>query len=1489
MTSPFQTAGGAPQKQPRYTTLFEDRMFTGLYTQRAVLHDPSDVYTARFYGGRPDVLLGGRNIELTNRLTLQRRPGMIAFGTNGGFSYPTPPDRAFSFQLSDGTIRVIIDTEDSGLLSVTSVANSSLGNAVYMGTFPGGGNNGYVGLQFTIKGFVTNTENNGVFTVTNSTTTTLTLNNAVAVAETATATAETAGGVYWDQQDGSAELLVAKTAGAGQMYFIAVAGVLYMGDGVQTYKYTPLNTNGTIWNWGIVAPTAQPTVTETPSGSASTVWQASTVFSTMGLTKDTNSTPQIWQLISVNPSAAVAPTNPQFLETGTGEPNWQTGLFSTTSDNGITWLNVGVLNDWAVSTFYGDLGTSGATAGNCAIAVASVNCIYGNFKNSGSLGKSESSPTSEPHFSGAWPGASYFEGNNQGFNGLNWFPLFNYAAGSSGLRWKQSHAYPGWFTGSPTGAAHQISGTVTCCITGDLPSTLLSPVYLMVPTGSGGTSGSGYAPFLASSAIGATVGDNQAIWMCMGQAAWQANYPYLAWTAQGNAFGVVYDGTNFQVCVKNTGLSGATAPGTGSNPAWATTYGSTTTDSSVTWVCVGPNVAWASAQTWNLPTAGFFPPYGSTAFGGSTVIGGGYVESVISSGTSGSTAPSWPAPPGTVSDGSVTWRGTGTPSANSLSWSYGLAYAYSYMARPTTDLYSPAPDGGGLTPPGWPAPLGAPTGSETYAVSSASPANQIVGANPGSVNTISGKYSDDPQVDTIIIWRSADSASGADNMYFLTEIPNIVGNGTWTFPDYLPSVATGTFPGLNILLPAPINDVNDPPASTYLPQVYNYQRIWGSNDEQVNFSGGPDTFVGNPNEAFNPSDELPFLAPVTRLVKTPQGIVTFLTDSIEMIGGGPATATFFSVTMAPGIGLLSYNACDVYAGEIYFFASDNQFRVMTPSLNLSNFGFPLGDQFANLPAYGTLDTTWDPTKVYVAVHQNGIDNCIFVADGSTGWYRLNPHQIPGAAQGPEPIWSPYAVITGGAKMVQSVETTPGIKQLLAGPTSPADNILARDLAVFTDDGDAYDAYFTMGSIKLAEPGQIALLKFIEFDFSGIQFQPTISYLMNEISGTFTEFINGQNVLGTTVPVFDPPALYGETIAPSSYSPNRYYFSANASLAKCRHMQVKVDFGGGTEVISTTIDDVQISSNVLTLTVASVTGFEAGQTVYMSGLTNATFLNGTSFVLTSVGSNTLVGNYTHANWPGLYTAEDSQSVTPGTDTVSLTLSISPAATSFMWYQGCWTGAFPSYNLVIPSGFTTAPSFSVSSAFVAAYQVGTAGTYTASTNTTFANNSGDASGFLFSFNTTGSSPVGTHIGDSGSEGNATLTSTAAVSAGAALIVYYFAQLFSGQTHTLPTTCTDSNGNTYELLGSQSTYDGSTYGSAVVAFICKSATANTGGHSVTYTLNGVSNNSIWSVCQFTNLSFPNSGADTGTAETTINVGGTTGDELYSMSIVGRNIVET
>jgi hypothetical protein len=150
-------------------------------------------------------------------------------------------------------------------------------------------------------------------------------------------------------------------------------------------------------------------------------------------------------------------------------------------------------------------------------------------------------------------------------------------------------------------------------------------------------------------------------------------------------------------------------------------------------------------------------------------------------------------------------------------------------------------------------------------------------------------------------------------------------------------------------------------------------------------------------------------------------------------------------------------------------------------------------------------------------------------------------------------------------MVQSVEVSPGIKKLLVGSPNCSGQILERNLNLYTDNGTMYDAYFVMGSIMLAHPGQLCILKFLEGDFSGVKYQPTISYLLNEISGTFTAM--------STVPQFDPPSLYGTSLSPQSYSPNRYYFSGTGSLARCRHLQIKVDFGetgNGDELFNLTI-------------------------------------------------------------------------------------------------------------------------------------------------------------------------------------------------------------------------------------------------------------------------------------------------------------------------------
>jgi hypothetical protein len=147
-------------------------------------------------------------------------------------------------------------------------------------------------LYFLVTGF-DESQNNGTFLCISSTGTELVLANTNAILDTASATAVSAGGVYYDTQSQSSSiapiLLFAKQPGAGQSGMVPVAGNLYVGDGIDTWVYTPNGANGTIWDWGIQPPTTQPSILITESASSAVTWQAATVFSTMGILVACNS------------------------------------------------------------------------------------------------------------------------------------------------------------------------------------------------------------------------------------------------------------------------------------------------------------------------------------------------------------------------------------------------------------------------------------------------------------------------------------------------------------------------------------------------------------------------------------------------------------------------------------------------------------------------------------------------------------------------------------------------------------------------------------------------------------------------------------------------------------------------------------------------------------------------------------------------------------------------------------------------------------------------------------------------------------------------------------------------------------------------------------------------------------------------------------------------------------------------------------------------
>ena len=85
--------GARPQKPNKYTSLATLKWIGGLQTQRSPFMSIDTRYNSRYLGGKPDALIAGSNVELSNRLTLQRRPGLLAYGP----SIPAP-DFFFSWQ-----------------------------------------------------------------------------------------------------------------------------------------------------------------------------------------------------------------------------------------------------------------------------------------------------------------------------------------------------------------------------------------------------------------------------------------------------------------------------------------------------------------------------------------------------------------------------------------------------------------------------------------------------------------------------------------------------------------------------------------------------------------------------------------------------------------------------------------------------------------------------------------------------------------------------------------------------------------------------------------------------------------------------------------------------------------------------------------------------------------------------------------------------------------------------------------------------------------------------------------------------------------------------------------------------------------------------------------------------------------------------------------------------------------------------------------------
>lgn len=422
----------------------------------------------------------------------------------------------------------------------------------------------------------------------------------------------------------------------------------------------------------------------------------------------------------------------------------------------------------------------------------------------------------------------------------------------------------------------------------------------------------------------------------------------------------------------------------------------------------------------------------------------------------------------------------------------------------------------------------------------------FVGAEGVTLAPASGLPADlsqiDPQADFVAIFRTTDGGStpfligGTGNSIYTLPLSEYIANG---YTD------TSTDEELNNLISAAINGENTPPLPGAVNLTFYLERIFFSIGNTVYWTSGPDTPVGNGVNGVAPDNFDVFPSLVKRIVPTAIGALVFTVSDIFIIqGNGTDQSPIQSgQNYEPGVGLLSYNALAINGSLIGFFTTDKQFLIIDPSAGVSYAGFPIGDKFRKDD--GQPGTNWNPADVYVTWHVDGEDQAWYVSDGEFGWYRLMATPTPETGY----TWSPFARIVQGAKAVQSVEVSPGVHKLLLGPTGTG-SILKRDLDTFSDDGVAYPAYSIVGSAVLAEPGQVAEVSFFTTDAVNVGTPLTIGVLMDEAYPYFTGPFEKLKLWVT-----DPTNLTKS----KSILGQRFYFSELKQAAICRHMQVRIDW------------------------------------------------------------------------------------------------------------------------------------------------------------------------------------------------------------------------------------------------------------------------------------------------------------------------------------------
>ena len=583
-------------------------------------------------------------------------------------------------------------------------------------------------------------------------------------------------------------------------------------------------------------------------------------------------------------------------------------------------------------------------------------------------------------------------------------------------------------------------------------------------------------------------------WTNKGPIGWNAGFGY----GLGDVIGVTIanpPGTPNQifVAVRVTGNAG---PGP---VAWPVAVGAQIQDGGITWQNAGPLLAWTDIAS---TTVSMF-----ITTNANIVDPNGYLETVFQQGRTGKSPPVWgtetgaltPEPPflDWINSGPFAVPGTGV-----------IQYGYAFM-------------------------------NAVGDISNMSPVSNSLTVIQGNQVTVTGDGSADPQVTTIVLYRTG---QGGSTFFQLATFPNPPVGQKWTYIDNAPDSQ------LNPTLQAQVNGEGTPLPAGATCMEYHVGRILAAVGNVVYVSSGPDAAVSG--SSGNAGFDTTFTAQsrITRFWVNSLGAVVFtVRDAYIILGSGTPNDPLYMIKYIESIPLLNYDAFAIFLTTPYMLSGHRMINALDPASGIIEASFPIADQ---INAMG-------PNTSYLTFHNGGSgETALYVADGESFWYRMAPTSAPESGLN----WNPQAVIMGGTSCVQSTEVLPGTFKLLVGPAhGPNPNvsltgpILMRDPTVNTDNGEDYPAWADVGNIVLAHSGQLAGLAWIALESEATGTATELSVMLDEIK----EKTGSLSALFYPVPRSrqDPPnAPPSETV----FS-NRHSLLQGQKTVWCKSLQLRFEW------------------------------------------------------------------------------------------------------------------------------------------------------------------------------------------------------------------------------------------------------------------------------------------------------------------------------------------